>query len=124
MTKAVRAAAVHIAFFAILLHGLLPPGWMPSASGSPLVICTIHGAVDLSALLSGRATHKPAQDNEHQRDMCPFAAAPHFATPVAAVPVPISGLGLAHQPSAVALDIVTEPARYSPQIPRAPPQFA
>jgi hypothetical protein len=116
MTK-FRLAAIHLALAAMLLRAFLPAGWMPSteASGSPLVICTMHGPLVLQPT--------PHKRKANAGDICPFAAAALLAeggkAPVLALPqaAPAFAEPLADRVHAVL------PAWHTPQSPRAPPRF-
>jgi hypothetical protein len=77
----IRPTATRLALVAMLLRALVPAGWMPgTANGSPLVLCTANGLVQvLDASLApmpddAPASHSPAADGN-----CPFGAA---ASPV------------------------------------------
>lgn len=128
MNPTVRSIAMQIALVAMLLHALLPTGWMPNVGGAgnaPFVICTIHGALRQSPDATDRTfKHKPAQDDGRQHDICPFAAASHFATPVsfalAVGPASVVAVGVPPQ----GRQIVDGLKSYRPQSPRAPPHYA
>ena len=70
-----RTLAVTLALCAMLLRGLLPAGWMPSADGAPFVVCSVDGIH-----AGGKAPAEPA--SEHSHAPCAFAAAAHLAPPV------------------------------------------
>jgi hypothetical protein len=116
-----RLAATYVALLAILLHGLIPAGWMPSGGGAPITICAMDGAVHLAAARSNIG-HKQSPGDQHRQEVCPFAAAPHFSTPVIAATIPapaqyaIAVTGAAHR----TFRFAARP--YSLQPPRAPPQ--
>jgi hypothetical protein len=127
MTKRMRLPAFYVALVAMLFRALLPTGWMPNfggAPGTPLVLCSLDGPVRIVLGPDGKPVKpSPDQNDPHQHDVCPFAAAPHFATPVAvAVPAPLVG--------AVAAEILAreQPQSasdfYTPQSPRGPPRIA
>jgi len=126
MTRNLRIAAAYIAFFAMLAHGLMPTGWMPSGSiGTPITICTMDGFVHVTLDEHGNPVKQkqpPADQRGH--DICPFGASVHFAAPlsVATVSVPTEGayLGVLETHARVH----TARALYSPQSPRAPPSLA
>ena len=98
--------ALLLALCAVLLRGLIPLGWMPSAATGTLALCTADGLVQLSAteaheLLGDGAPPLP----EHAGPgPCAFAAG---GTPGAAPAVVL--------PPALALAGAPEP-RYSPPL--------
>jgi hypothetical protein len=106
----------HVALAALILRALLPSGWMPDAQAG-LTIC---------AATLGVIHHDgpPGQhDGKSQQEECPFAAAAHAApapgAPQLALPAIHAFAAATDQAYAVALA-----ARFTPQSPRAPPQFA
>ena len=126
MNPSARIVAAYFAFFAMLIHGLMPVGWMPGGSaGTPITICTMDGFVHVTLDEHGnpvKQKQQPADQRGH--DICPFGAAPHFAAPltVATIFVPT---GWAYVGGSRA-QVRTHVARllYSPQSPRAPPFLA
>ena len=137
--QGVRRAAAYFAILAIVLRGLLPTGWMPNPEGvskTALIICDMDDAgmakMDMSQMsgmpgmdMSGKdqaPAHKQADDSHSQT--CPFAAAPHFATPsVAAIlflPALAAGFARTGGSERVGFNATT----YAPQSPRAPPSLA
>jgi hypothetical protein len=127
MNRRFRTTAVHIALAAMLLRALMPAGWMPSAAasaGTPITICTMHGAVQMALGADGQPLKKSHnQDNSRHHEMCPFAAAPFMAQPAAIgelallSPISMPAGSSAHR------GIAVHTARYVPQSPRAPPRF-
>jgi hypothetical protein len=127
MIRNLRFAAVHIALAAMMLRALLPAGWMPAAiaGGAPLVVCTMDGPVSLVLGPGGKPLkHQPSQDDARHHEMCPFAAAPHLASPstVAGVALPAHVTFASFDVSHAAL--LAPQSRHSPQSPRAPPALA
>lgn len=127
MTHRKRIPGFYVALIAILFRALLPSGWMPNlgGSGTPIILCSLDGPIQLVLGSDGQPVKQsPDQNDTHQNDVCPFAAAPHFATPVAWALLP--------EPVAVdAPPIVSAPQRleptsdlYTPQSPRGPPGIA
>ena len=120
-----RHAAVHLALVAMMLRALLPAGWMPNPTGtgeSAFVICTMDGPVQ--SVSKDHGPGKPTPDDGRQHEACPFAAAPHFATPgtVEILRLPtVSGSISQHQ---AIPRLNAEEAAYALQAPRAPPTFA
>lgn len=114
MLRAFRPAALLVALTAMLLGAMMPTGWMPGASGMP-VMCSM----DAAATKSGAPqTPLPGDDGHHHE--CPFAAAPHLATPVALL-LPNAP---AAQAAAPAFAFAALPARHrahAPHAARAPP---
>ena len=105
--------ARHVAFIALVVRALLPAGWMPDAHG--LTICSVDAPAHQGD--SGKA---PAEDTHH--DICPFAAAPHLAsTPdLPQLTLPSLHAFAAFTDRSYAATVL---ARFTPQSPRAPPQF-
>jgi hypothetical protein len=126
MNRSIRIAAAYIAFFAMLMHGLMPSGWMPGGSaGTPITICTMDGFVHVTLDEHGNPIEQKQQPADQRgHDVCPFGASVHFAAPltVAAVSVPTdwaySDNTEMHARSHHAR------ALYSPQSPRGPPSLA
>ena len=120
-----RRTAVHFALVAMLLRALLPVGWMPNLAGGGdtfLVACSADG------LLQNTDQHhqdRQAPGNGQQsHDECPFAAAPHIASPTTAaqVALPTYFGHFSNSPRAAAA--VFDVSAYQPQSPRAPPFFS
>lgn len=126
MIRNLRFAAIHLALAAMVLRALLPAGWMPGASaGTPLVVCTMNGPERIVLGADGKPLkHQPSQDDALHHEMCPFAGAPHLASPSA-----VAGIALPSYAIVVAFDVSRGTSfagapRYSPQSPRAPPHLA
>ena len=134
MRDQVRRVAVALALAAMTLRALLPTGWMPNPSGfatSPLTIClmdmqsgmAMSVAMDMSKPMD-MSGHGHGDSRQQNNEQCPFAAAPHVASPVT-----IAALA---PPSTLSRFVVHEAAdhsivgggHYQPQSPRAPPSFA
>ncbi len=135
--QGVRRAAAYFAILAIVLRGLLPTGWMPNPEGmskTALIICDMDDAgmakMDMSHMsgMSGMAgkgqapAHKQADDSHSQT--CPFAAAPHFATPSVAAILFLPALAAGFARTGGGERIAFDAATYAPQSPRAPPALA
>lgn len=120
-----RLTVIHLALAAMMLRALLPAGWMPSASAASVItICTMDGISKIALDANGKPVKQtPAQDGQ-QHDVCPFAAAPHFATtpPALAASAPSVIVALAQTPAAFAS--AHPAARHAAQSPRAPPAIA
>lgn len=135
-----RRAAVLLAILAMTLRGLLPAGWMPNPDGmreTALIICDMGGAGMPMAHMdhggmpgmempgtdpASEPLHKHADDGHSQP--CPFAAAPHFATPsIVALLSPPSLAAQSAHPRVPDGRHVTGTG-YTPQAPRAPPTLA
>ena len=126
-----RRAAVCLALVAMMLRGLMPAGWMPNPDGagtSLFVICDMDQAdmskmdmskMDMSAIGHDPA-HKPSSDS-HQHEACPFAAAPHVATPSTVVALLLPSLSEHFSPQLAGGLLAVQSAAYAPQSPRAPP---
>ncbi len=119
-----RQFAIQLALAAVMLQALMPLGWMPNASaGSPFTICTVYGAVSLPGHVTGLPGKTiPSRDNQH-KGLCPFGAAPHFATllgPAGFVPAHRLTETSARPRYAAAVETAS---RYALQSPRAPPPF-
>jgi hypothetical protein len=122
-----RQAVIHLALAAMMLRALLPAGWMPgarAATGSFITICTMNGFAKLALGADGQPVKHAPQDDGRQHDVCPFAAAPHFATtsPALAVSLPHRRIMQIEAPCAFAS--AGSIAHYAPQSPRAPPAIA
>jgi hypothetical protein len=83
MKNALRLVAVYVALAAMLARAFVPAGWMPNvaANGAPLIICTMDGGVTVDAKGSLQKQQRNGQDSGRAHDICPFAAAAHFAAP-------------------------------------------
>jgi hypothetical protein len=127
MLRTFRLAGIHLALAAMMLRALIPDGWMPNAAptgGMPIALCTINGPVSLVAGVDGKsAPHDPAHNDGRHVDVCPFAAAPHFATvtPALAPAAPIAEAFFA--PRLPQAHMFGGAGRHTPQSPRAPPSF-
>jgi hypothetical protein len=147
-----RRAAVTLALAAMALRALVPAGWMPNPQGlseTAFIICDMGetdmakmamskpavskmGGMDMSRMDMSKAVDASAKDqapakdsgNSRQHEECPFAAAPHLATPsvVAMLPLPALADGFADGISHDRLAL--EATHYAPQSPRAPPRLA
>lgn len=135
MREKARRPLFHLAVMAMFLRALLPAGWMPNPEGfaeSPLVICLMDMPSGMSMMHNMDMSKPmdmdmPGHDQDHgqqqNNDQCPFAAAPHFATPVtlAAVTLPVLSVGIVHRGQVWSWGARALP--YSPQAPRAPPSL-
>jgi len=127
MMRNLRFAAIYVALAAMMLRALLPAGWMPGtfASGSALVVCTMSGPVDLVLGADGKPLkHHSSEGDARHHEMCPFAGAPHLASPsaIAGAALPSYAIAAAFEVSRVVF--AARATRYSPQSPRAPPHLA
>jgi hypothetical protein len=133
--QAIRRTVVLLAILGMTLRGLLPAGWMPNPEGmsqTALIICDMDDSsmsamdmpgMDMSHAGSGDApTHKHADDGHQQP--CPFAAAPHFATPHgdAILLLPSLAADFMHPLRQERMRVAGD--GYKPQSPRAPPYLA
>jgi hypothetical protein len=140
-----RRAAVALALVAMVFRALVPAGWMPNPHGfaetafiicdmgemSPMAMANMDMAHrDMAAMSksdgdpsNGQAPAKQSDDGR-QHEACPFAAAPHFATPsiIALLLPPSLADGFSHGLKDESLAVL--PAHYAPQSPRAPPVTA
>lgn len=127
MRRSARLAAIYIALAAMMLRALLPIGWMPNtagAQGTPIMLCTIDGPVHILIGSNGQPIkQKPAPADGHHHDVCPFGAAPHFATPVPALALAAPTAAAHFANFAVEPNIIGGAQRYSQQAPRAPPSL-
>ena len=136
MRRTFRLAAVQLALAAMMLRALLPMGWMPNPDGfaqSPLVIClmdmpsgmSMSKAMDMSKPMDMDMTgHGHDHGQQQNNEQCPFAAAPHVASPVTiAALAPPSTLShfVMHE---VADHSIIGAGHYQPRSPRAPPEIA
>lgn len=118
MGTKLRRALLDIAIFAMLLHALLPAGWMPGPASDgaiSFVICSASGLHHLD----GRDGHQ--DKGEHQNDACPFAAAPHAATPVLVTAIAPPSRAFFGRSVFAAILPAPQRAAYLPQAQRAPP---
>jgi hypothetical protein len=126
-----RRAAVCLALAAMMLRGLMPAGWMPNPEGagtSLFVICDMDQAdmskMDMSHMDMSAMDHAPAHkpsSNSHQHEACPFAAAPHVATPSTVAALLLPSLSEHFSPQLAGGRLAIQSAAYAPQSPRAPP---
>jgi len=127
MLRRFKLAGIHIALAAMMLRALMPDGWMPSqasAGGAVIALCTIDGAVSLAIGEDGKpAPHDPAHNDGRHVDVCPFAAAPHFATVTPSVVPDLPFAEASHTPRLAQPGIFGGVRRHTPQSPRAPPSF-
>ena len=126
MTRRIRFTGTCFAVLAMLLHALVPVGWMPNTTGSGatfITICTMNGPVRMAMGADWPPVKKqqPNHDGNQQHQVCPFAAAPHFATPTNAVALLSNPSFATADRQAGYFDLIESPAAHSPQAPRAPP---
>jgi len=131
-----RRAAVCLALAAMMLRALMPAGWMPNPAGaseSLFVICDMDqmdmskmdmshmSAADMADMDMSGMDHGSSGKHSGAQQTCPFAAAPHVATPsnVAALQLP-SQLAK-FSPLLAAEQAAIKAATYKPQSPRGPP---
>ena len=122
--RRIHLPGLYIALVAMLFRALLPTGWMPNfggASGTPIILCSPDGPVHIVLGADGQPVKQsPDQSDPHQHDVCPFAAAPHLATPVAVAVLAPSAVAAAPIISASERQAASTDF-YSPQSPRGPP---
>lgn len=102
----------------LLLRGLTPPGYMPGAGPVGLRLCTSVGLVDAAS--PGAAHDGRAQDPDHAKGVCSFAAAAGAAP---ATPF-FDFVGLPDDAGRVAVDAVRAPVAQGADLaswPRGPP---
>jgi len=125
--RTLRLTGAYFALAAMLMHALLPAGWMPSiaANGTAIVLCTIEGPVQIVLDEDGNPVeHGSGQtDDTRHAQACPFAASAPLAPPTAtlAVAAPLSahsGHPVVEQTRAAAFG-----ARYLVPLAHAPPQL-
>jgi hypothetical protein len=122
MSRTLRFAAVYVALVAMMVHALVPTGWMPdiAGSGAPIRLCTMDGPARM--VMGGQPDkQKPAQGDQHRNDICPFGAAPHFAAPTSVASLAAPTLAVAATRLFVPAARTALRAEFSPQSPRAPP---
>lgn len=152
MSSYCRRAAVALALVAMAFRALVPAGWMPNPHGlteTALIICNMGemspiamskmdmsgmdmSHMDMSHMDMSKTGGDSSQDqgpakqgdDGRQHEACPFAAAPHFATPsiVAMLLPPSLADGFSHGLDSE--NLAVQSAHYTPQSPRAPPAFA
>ena len=138
-----RRAAVCLALVAMMLRALMPAGWMPNPAGageSFFVICDMD-QTDMSKMDMSKMdmSHMSAMDmadmdmsgmdhgssGKHSGDghqqPCPFAAAPHVATPSSVAALQLPSQLAKFSPLLAAERAAIKAATYKPQSPRAPP---
>jgi uncharacterized protein involved in copper resistance len=134
-----RRAAVCLALAAMMLRALMPAGWMPNPAGtggSFFVICDMDqgdmsgmdmshmSAMDMSKMDMSGMDHGPSgkqSGDAHQHEACPFAAAPHVATPSAEAALLLPSLLAKFSPLLAHGQAAIKAAVYTPQSPRGPP---
>jgi len=140
-----RRAAVCLALAAMMLRALMPAGWMPNPAGtgeSFFVICDMDqmdmskmdmsqmgmskmdmGHMDMAHMdMSGMdhgSSGKHSGDGHQQP--CPFAAAPHIATPSSGAALQLPSQLAKFSPLMAAEQAAIKAATYKPQSPRGPP---
>ncbi len=106
----------HLLLAAMLLHAMIPLGWMPGQAQlgeAAFVICTADGQI----------THgKPGQpDQAHQ--LCAFAGAAQAADLAGAPRIALPSVQSVSQTATLSSARIIA-ARFTPYPPRAPPRFA
>lgn len=133
-----RRAAVCLALAAMMLRALMPAGWMPNPAGagtSLFVICDMDqmdmsgmdmshmSAADMANMDMSGMDHGPSgkhTGDSHQQP-CPFAAAPHVATPSSVAALQLPSQLAKFSPLLAAEQAAIKAAIYKPQSPRGPP---
>lgn len=138
-----RRAAVCLALAAMMLRALMPAGWMPNPAGASesfFVICDMD-QTDMSKMDMSKMdmSHMSAMDMAHMdmsgmdhgssgkhsgdghQQPCPFAAAPHVATPSSVAALQLPSQLAKFSPQLAAEQAAIKAATYKPQSPRAPP---
>ena len=121
-SRLANAAGFWFALAAMVLRLAMPVGWMPApptASGTLIVMCTMNGPVKMVVPEDGAPKPDPVKHAHH--DVCPFGAAPHFAT---AVPLTVQGAPFTWAHGKVELPrwpVHAARRLNSPQSPRGPP---
>lgn len=124
MTMASRRLAVIVALAAMLLRGLLPDGWMPSAqTGAPLIACPGQGPMHMHMPMAPGGSHGHTSPG-HSSSVCPFAAVAHLSLPLANVPGAAPALIAFNFARIPAARVIAQARIYRSQSPRAPPRFA
>ena len=120
MIRNARYLAAYIVILTMALHALIPAGWMPNpGGGAAFTICTMDGLQKIAPSHKSDSHHS-SSDNP----VCPFAAAAHFAPPVA---VPVL---LPRQMEATQTRLSASTARFVSAVrdwdhtPRAPPAYS
>jgi hypothetical protein len=130
MHHRLRRHATLLALCAVLLRGLIPLGWMPSAAAGGLALCTADGMVQLSPAEASELLEQPAPPPEHGESPsddghmvatpCAFAVAGTLACVTAALTLPDASAAVrAPDTPYTAPFLVSRPAGDSPA--RAPP---
>ena len=118
-------AVVWIALAAMMLRALLPDGWMPSGGGAAaamLTICTMNGPMRVALGDDGQPLKKqPAKHDGGGHEVCPFAAAQHFAAPIVLAAIPAPGIAHPFLYGKIASGISSGRDLYTPQSLRGPP---
>ena len=122
MKRTIRFIALWLALVSLLPRALIPAGWMPdpAPSGGALVtLCTVNGPVHMRLA----PDEQPVKPRHEHSDVCPFAAAPHFAV----APSSFVQASLMIAPVRRVVIVRSSPSGigdwHSPQAPRAPPQI-
>ena len=126
MPRSFQVVGFQLALAAILLRALLPPGWMPNpsiGSNSPFIICTVDGISTSGVAAHGAPNRNPPNQGDGRlRDVCAYACAVHFVSPIAKVTVAPPNLRARTDTCELAPTCPTI-ARYTQQSPRAPPSL-
>lgn len=119
VTHTARTAAAYLALVAMIVHALIPAGWMPGQSaGTPLVICTAQGDITLH---SPAKPQQPLDHSDRDHQLCPFAAAVHLAVAAGAIvlPAPTERI-LTSLPTQKRAPVATASSPYSSRAPPSP----
>lgn len=127
LNSALQRLALTVLLAAAMLHGLVPPGYMPATANGRIVVELCGGSGEHLLLDLGAGQYSsgaPAPDDEQKRSpdsRCPFAAAaePVIVAHVEAV-APVTDVWLAVR-SAEAPRSAPERAAPSPFLARGPP---
>jgi hypothetical protein len=124
--RAARTAVFLLALAAIAMRAVVPVGWMPgtSADGTPIVLCTAQGLVEIILGDDGEPIGSDApQDVTHHDTPCVFSATAHLSAPPATFePAPTLSYVVLEQPDQAAPAARSRAIR--PVQARAPPAIS
>jgi hypothetical protein len=117
----VQIVALALVLPSLLLHGLIPVGFMPMAADGRLEIAVCPGTVDAATFIAAlRDAHAQHHHQDHRSPACPYALSGSAMPPPALLAQAIPALRT-QEPRPVAAIVFFAPAIARVQLPRGPP---
>jgi len=119
--RAFRLTALYVAVCAMVLHALIPVGWMRDSNAGEhtvLVPCPMMDGMRMPAPVQHHPAKHQSTPASHEGSICPFAVAPNF------VRLPPPRIAIADAYLAPNFAVRSSLARDWDHVPRAPPPLS